>query len=376
MAAGLYIHIPFCTSICPYCDFAVTIAGEDRRVGYLEALQREIEIAGDRGFEFDTVYLGGGTPSSLSPDQLEQIVGWVRSRLDLGDHPVWHIEANPEHVTAESASVWRELGFAFVSLGVQSFDDDALALLGRKHDASGARRAIEVLVDARLPTVSVDLVFGLPGQTRAEWRSQLELVLATGARHLSCYQLTLHDGTVFGRRRDRGEFVELDDDTQAELYLVTHEVLEAAGWAGYEVSNFAAAPEFRSAHNQKYWDHSPYIGLGPSAHSFDGRCRWWNRRKVRLWAAAVAGGASPVEGEERLTGDELFVEAVMLGLRTAAGLDLDELAHRFGRRARTLDAPAVDRWVSTGHLVRDETRLRPTPRGMALAEGIAVAILG
>jgi len=373
--AGLYIHVPFCSSVCPYCDFAVTIAGADRRGAYLDALDREIAHAADHGLRFDTVYLGGGTPSSLSPEQLGRILATIESRLALTPGATRHLEINPDDVAPATAAAWRELGFSFASLGVQSFSDEVLGFLGRGHRAADARRAAETLLDAGFATVSVDLIFGLPGQTAEDWRRQLEIVLSLGAHHLSCYQLTVHDGTVFGRRRDRGELRELDEDGQAELYLLTHEILGAAGWQGYEVSNFAAGVDHRSRHNRKYWDHTPYLGLGPSAHSFVGRRRWWNQRKVRLWTAAVEGNRSPIEGQEELSDAELFFESVMLGLRTAEGVDRDALHKRFGAEVAELDERAIERLADSGHLVVDGPRIRPTPKGMAVAEGLVRTVL-
>lgn len=373
--AGLYIHVPFCTSVCPYCDFAVTIAGDDRRAAYLDALDREIVNAGDHGLRFDTVYLGGGTPSSLEPEQLGRILSAVTSRLDVALGAVRHLEINPEDVDAATAAAWRDLGFDFVSLGVQSFDDVALGFLGRKHRAADASRAAETLRDAGFPTVSVDLIFGLPGQTVEGWRRELETVLSLGVHHLSCYQLTVHDGTIFGRRRGRGELPELDEDEQAELYLLTHEVLGAAGWEGYEVSNFASGPTHRSVHNRKYWNHTPYLGLGPSAHSFKDRRRWWNQRKVRLWTGALDDNRSPVEGFEDLTDDELYFEAVMLGLRTADGVDVEDLRRRFGAKIATIDQSAVGRLATSGHLRLEGSRIRSTPKGMAIAEGLVRTLL-
>lgn len=373
--AGLYIHVPFCTSVCPYCDFAVTIAGDDRRAAYLDALDREIVNAGDHGLRFDTVYLGGGTPSSLEPEQLGRILSAVTSRLDVALGAVRHLEINPEDVDAATAAAWRDLGFDFVSLGVQSFDDVALGFLGRKHRAADASRAAETLRDAGFPTVSVDLIFGLPGQTVEGWRRELETVLSLGVHHVSCYQLTVHDGTIFGRRRGRGELPELDEDEQAELYLLTHEVLGAAGWEGYEVSNFASGPTHRSVHNRKYWNHTPYLGLGPSAHSFKDRRRWWNQRKVRLWTGALDDNRSPVEGFEDLTDDELYFEAVMLGLRTADGVDVEDLRRRFGAKIATIDQSAVGRLATSGHLRLEGSRIRSTPKGMAIAEGLVRTLL-
>ena len=372
--AGLYIHVPFCASVCPYCDFAVTIAGEHRRAAYLDALDREIALARVHGLRFDTVYLGGGTPSSLTPDQLDRILSRVKTALDLTPDATRHLEINPDDVDAATAAAWRDLGFDFVSLGVQSFDDVALGFLGRKHRAADASRAAETLREAGFPTVSVDLIFGLPGQTVEGWRRQLETVLSLGVHHLSCYQLTVHDGTIFGRRRSRGELLELDEDDQAELYLLTHELLGAAGWEGYEVSNFASGPTHRSVHNRKYWNHTPYLGLGPSAHSFKDRRRWWNQRKVRLWTGALDDNRSPVEGFEDLTDDEFFFEAVMLGLRTADGVDVEDLRRRFGAEIATIDESAVERLIDDGFLQYDGSRIKPTPKGMAIAEGLALSL--
>jgi oxygen-independent coproporphyrinogen-3 oxidase len=374
-AAGLYLHIPFCDSVCPYCDFAVTIAGDQRRRAYLDALDLEIGVARDHGLTYDTVYFGGGTPSSLTPDQLGRILSTIGGELDLVPDATFHLEINPDDVDRSAASAWRSLGLTFASLGVQSFDDESLAFLGRVHTAETGVRAAETLLAAGFETVSVDLIFGLPGQGPGQWSRQLERVLALGVHHLSCYQLTIHRGTVFGNRRSRGLLDELDQDRQAELYLLTHEILGDAGWQGYEVSNFAASPEHRSAHNQKYWDHTPYTGIGPSAHSFNGRRRWWNRRKVRLWASALADGCSPIEGEEELTDAELFFEAVMLGLRTVDGIDLNALEDRFGTDLAVLDESVIDRLAESGHLVVEGPRIQPTPTGMAVAEGLATSIL-
>jgi len=373
--AGLYIHVPFCTSVCPYCDFAVTIVGDDRRAAYLDALEREIVFARDHGLRFDTIYFGGGTPSSLTPEQLGRVLATIDSNLDLVSDATLHLEINPDDVTPGAAAAWRKLGFSFASLGVQSFDDEALEFLGRTHRAADALRAARVLRDAGFATVSIDLIFGLPGQTAGDWRRQLETALWVGVDHLSCYQLTIHDGTAFGRRSSRGELKELDEDGQADLYLLTHDVLGAAGWLGYEVSNFAAAPHHRSRHNRKYWDHTPYIGLGPSAHSFVGRRRWWNRRKVRLWTAAIENDRSPIEGREDLGDAELFFEAVMLGLRTVDGVDRDALVKRFGAAIACFDEPAIERLAKSGHLLVDGPRIQPTPEGMAIAEGLARTVL-
>ena len=368
--AGLYIHVPFCTSVCPYCDFAVTIAGEERRAAWAAGVVREAEMYAECGLAFDTVYLGGGTPSSLAPERLASVFDGLRGRLEIDESAVFYLEANPEDVTLETVAAWRQLGVDVVSLGVQSFDDEALAFLGRQHSASDARAAVEILLAAGFHTVSVDLIYGLSGQTPGGWKAQLASAVSLGIDHLSCYQLTFHGGTLFGRRLDRGLMEQVPEREQADLFFLTHEVLSDAGYEGYEVSNFAAMPEHRSRHNQKYWDHTPYLGLGPSAHSFSNGRRWWNRRKLRQWQAAVDSGRPPIEDEERPSREELLLEALMLGLRTTDGVDLAAVRDLYGEDLSATNATTIARFCKSGHLRMDDSCLRPTLTGLAIADTI------
>jgi oxygen-independent coproporphyrinogen-3 oxidase len=371
--AGLYIHVPFCSSICPYCDFSVLIAGEERRAAWAAGVVREAEISAADGLIFDTVYFGGGTPSAMTPAVLSDVIGGVRGHLEISPEAWLALEANPEDVTQETATAWKGFGVRTVSLGVQSFDDRALAFLGRKHSAADACSAVEILRGTGFDEISVDLIYGLPEQTLASWQSQIEQTVAFGVEHVSCYQLTFHQRTVFGRRWSEGRIRELSEDEQGEFFMLTHELLTAAGYEGYEVSNFAAAPEYRSRHNQKYWDHSPYIGLGPSAHSFVSGRRWWNHRKLRLWQKALDEGGLPVEGDERLTKQQLLLEAVMLGLRTADGLDLEYLHRRFDLDLLPSNATTVENLCQAGHLTVVGHRLVPTTRGLAISDTLARA---
>jgi oxygen-independent coproporphyrinogen-3 oxidase len=370
-SAGLYIHVPFCTSVCPYCDFAVTIAGEERRQAWVDGVIREAEMYADIGLDIDTVYFGGGTPSSLAPEQLGHIIDRLRDHLGIGAGASFFLEANPEDVNPQSANAWRDLGFGFVSLGVQSFDDADLAFLGRRHGGAEARRAAENLREGGFDTVSVDLIYGLEGRSADHWRTQLEVALALGVDHLSCYQLTIHYGTLLGRRVASGKVLELEEREFSDLFFLTHELLAGAGFEGYEVSNFASAPQHRSIHNQKYWNHTPYIGLGPSAHSFVGGRRWWNQSKLRLWQTLVDRGKEPVEDEERPAVDELVLEALMLGFRTAAGVDLGCMRRLYGVDLLAANAAVVERLGASGHLDVDGERLRPTLAGLAVADTLA-----
>ncbi len=369
--AGLYIHVPFCTSVCPYCDFSVTIAGEERRAAWTEGVVREAAMYDDRGLAFDTVYVGGGTPSSVAVTRLESVLGGLREKLRIAEDALCYLEVNPEDVTPESTTAWRRLGIDVISLGVQSFADRELQFLGRAHSATEARAAVETLLAAGFDTVSVDLIYGLAGQNAERWRIQLEHAVALGIDHLSCYQLTYHRGTIFGRRLDRGVATELGEPEQAELFFLTHELLADAGYEGYEVSNFAAAPEHRSRHNQKYWDHTPYLGLGPSAHSFANGRRWWNRRKLRLWQSAVEEGRPPIAGEEQLSPEQLALEALMLGLRTTDGVDLTKIRERHGIDLQADNAETIEVFCESGHLRLDGDHLRPTLAGLAVADTLA-----
>jgi oxygen-independent coproporphyrinogen-3 oxidase len=330
---------------------------------------------------FDTVYFGGGTPSQLPSEQLDRVLDACRTHLRL-EAPVIHLEANPEDVTPQACAAWRALGIRFLSLGIQSFDDGALRFLGRRHTGAGARAAVETALAAGIGTVSVDLIYGLPDQSEEALRRDLEAAVALGPGHVSCYQLTIHPRTRFGVNASRGELRELPEASQATLFDLTHRVLADAGLSAYEVSNFARSPEHQSRHNRKYWDHTPYLGLGPSAHSLaieDGGAarRWWNERSTPRWERRVAGGERPVEGEETLGPRQLATEALMLGLRTTNGIDLDRFLARYGVDLVGSNPALVERLTAEGRLQLRRSpegpRLVPSLSGLAVADGLAAA---
>jgi oxygen-independent coproporphyrinogen-3 oxidase len=373
--AGLYVHLPFCSAICPYCDFSVLTGTEQRRARFVEVLKREIGLWDGREFPgkpFDSIYLGGGTPSLLDAEQLAAILDELRLRMPMAADARLSMEANPEDVTLASLAAWRAFGVDTLTLGVQSFDDAALRFLGRRHSGEEARRAVEAALGAGFDVVGVDLIFGLPDQDETSWERQLATAAALGPQHLSCYQLTIHAGTPFGFRQARGELREMPERGQASLFRLTHERLAAAGYVAYEVSNFARAPEHESRHNRKYWRHAPYLGLGPSAHSFDGARRWWNERKVGLWEDAVAAGGLPLAGEEWLGPPELALEHLMLGLRTREGVDLAHL-RSLGFEIASTNAALLDRLAAERLIVVGGDRLVPTLAGWAVADGLAAA---
>jgi oxygen-independent coproporphyrinogen-3 oxidase len=388
VAPGLYIHVPFCSSICPYCDFSVTKAASPARERFASRLATEVSLAAPAWSDprpFDTVYFGGGTPSRLPPEELSRVLAACRTHLALAPPAPWvFLEANPEDVTEEACAAWRALGVRTLSLGVQSFSDESLRFLGRGHDGRRAREAVETALGAGFDTVSIDLIFGLRGQTAEAWRLDLETVVALGPQHVSCYQLTIHSRTPFGVQARRGRLLELPEDDQAALFELTHRFLADAGFSAYEVSNFARGPRHESRHNRKYWDHTPYLGLGPSAHSLaaPSACsparRWWNERGTPRWEGRLAAGERPIEGEELLGPKALAEEALFLGLRTTAGIDLGSLRARYGVDLLAANGDLVARLVDEGRIVVNADPeggrwLVPTLSGLAVADGLAAA---
>ena len=388
MNPGLYLHIPFCSAICPYCDFSVMSAASPARQRFASRLTAEVSLAAPAWRDprpFDTVYFGGGTPSQLPREDFARVLDACRTHLAFAAPAPWvFLEANPEDVTREACAAWRGLGVRTLSLGVQSFSDDALRFLGRRHTGREARAAVETALAAGFDTVSIDLIFGLRGQTANDWQRELTTGVGLAPQHLSCYQLTIHPGTRFGVQARHGQLSELPEDDQAALFELTHRFLANAGWPAYEVSNFARGPVHQSRHNRKYWDHTPYLGLGPSAHSLAApdasspARRWWNERGTPRWEKRVAAGDRPIEAQELLGPKELAAEALFLGLRTTAGIDLSGLRARYGVDLLAANDTLVARLVDEGRLVvRGDAEggpwLVPTLSGLAVADGLAAA---
>ena len=377
--------MPFCSAICPYCDFSVMRSASPARQRFVDRLADEVALAAPEWRDpepFDTVYFGGGTPSQLSPEELGRVLEACRAHLAFAPPAPWvFLEANPEDVTPEACAAWRALGVRTLSLGVQSFSDEALRFLGRHHSGRQARTVVETALSAGFDTVSIDLIFGARGQTAEDWRRELAAAVELAPQHMSCYQLTIHERTWFGVQAKHGLLSELPEDDQATLYELTHRFLADAGWPAYEVSNFARGPAHQSRHNRKYWDHTPYLGLGPSAHSLAASGptrRWWNERGTPRWERRLAAGERPIEGQELLGPKDLAAEALLLGLRTTAGIDLDGFRARYGVDLLAANDTLVACLVDEGRIVvradADGDRwLAPTLSGLAVADGLAAA---
>ena len=374
--AGLYIHIPFCSAICPYCDFAVITGTPRHQSRYVDRLVAEIELYRGTPLVFDTIYFGGGTPTDLEPEALMRILEALRQSLDVATNAWISLEANPEDVDEVCLAAWRDMGVKTLSLGVQSFDDGELKSLGRRHDRGASISCVRSALAAGFDVVSIDLIYGLPvsfagTNTEGAWQRNLEEAIRLRPDHLSCYQLTIHKGTLFGRYQDQGRLEQLPNREQAEAFDLTHELLEAGGYEAYEVSNFARSPAHRSRHNQGYWNHTPYLGLGLSSHSYDSGRRWWNERKRSRYEERVAAGEKPVAGSEVLSQRDLALETVMLGLRTKRGVDLGEFEARYGIDLHGENAELIKKYIAEGIAEEDSKYLRLTRRGFAISDAVA-----
>ena len=360
----LYVHVPFCARRCAYCDFSIAVRREVPWRAFADAVVAEGRMRDVSLTEpLHTVYLGGGTPSQLSPDGVAALLDGLRTLAPWATSAEVTLEANPEDVTPAAVTAWMAAGVTRLSLGVQSFQDPVLRWMHRVHDAETAPRAVRSAQDAGLTSISLDLIFAVPDAVPRDWGYDLEAALACEPEHLSLYGLTIEPQTPLARWTDRGAVREAPEERYAREFLLAHDRMTAAGFRHYEVSNFAR-PGRESRHNRSYWRGVPYLGLGPSAHGFDGAIRRWNVAPYAAWQRAVVAGIDPVEGREALTGANRLAEAVYLGLRTSAGLDLsvEEIAR-------------VQPWVEAGWgtLIRDgaHTRFTCTADGWLRLDALA-----
>ena len=358
---GLYIHIPFCRSKCYYCDF-YSIASKRPIPRYLEALKIEVGLYSGRFESFDSLYLGGGTPTLLDPGEIEEILDCLYGHLVFSSDVEKSIEANPCDMNAEKIAGLKNLGFNRINLGVQSFNDRDLMFLGRAHRARDAEKAIEGLRSAGFNNIGIDLIYGLGGQDIGGWIETMEKAVSYMPEHLSCYQLCIEKRTILGRMREKGLINTPDEERERSFFITTSEFLEDKGYIHYEISNFAKERAYYSRHNCKYWNHVPYLGLGPSAHSFDGDRRWWNYRSVRRYCDALKKGYTPVDGSEGLSDEQKRIESISLGLRTLDGVDIREMEHDPGLRKK------ISELEESGYINVHSNRIIATREGFLVAD--------
>lgn len=376
---GLYVHVPFCRSICYYCDFN-TYAGLDALIPrYVTALADEIAalpaaLAGAPPvpavpLRVGSIFFGGGTPSLLAPEQVARVLDAAR-RWPAAEDAEISLEANPGDLSVERLRSLREVGVNRLSMGVQSFDDAMLRRLGRRHDSATAVAAFQDARAAGFDNVSIDLMFALPGQTLAHWEATLDRALALAPEHLSLYNLTIEDGTPFGKWAAAGKLRVPDDDLAADLYQAAFDRMGAAGYQHYEISNWARAASRRAQHNLRYWRNQPYFGVGAGAHSSFGGYRYADCRKPADYVARVTRGESPVESVEKIDRALELGETMMLGLRLAEGVGIDDFRQRFGCTPDQVFGPVLAELTEYGLLTTRDGRIYLTHRGRFLGNDV------
>jgi oxygen-independent coproporphyrinogen-3 oxidase len=365
---GLYIHVPFCASKCLYCDFYSDI-DTTQIPRWLSVLEKEAAQYKGRFPSFDTLYIGGGTPTVLENSTLLSLFGCLYEHFQFTANAEITIEANPNDITRETLRTLQVCSVNRISLGVQSFDEHDLQFLQRRHTACEAQQALELMRTCGFTNIGVDLMYGLPGQTIDAWLKTLARAVSFRPEHISCYQLTAAPGTRLWEMK-QGGMVKLADEEEGEaLFLTTAQFLEEHGYLHYEISNFARAELSCCLHNQKYWQHIPYLGLGPAAHSFKDGVRWWNHRSVARYCQDLEEGRAPVSGQEELTGEQIYLEMLSLGLRTKAGIDLAQI-----RTKKNIDTE-LNNLLQSEYAQIIDGRLIPTRKGFLVADRLPLALI-
>jgi oxygen-independent coproporphyrinogen-3 oxidase len=361
----LYIHIPFCPKLCPYCSFYSEVSDRNKTQRFLDALLRELDRQQEVfALQPETIFFGGGTPSALSTPQLEYLLTGLRTRLDLSALQEWTLEMNPATVSLEKATLLRSLGINRISMGVQSWDPKLLEVLGRVHTGPQAERSYEILREARFDNLNLDLMFAVPAQTRKQWLLTLERTISLAPEHISAYCLTYEEDTEFFLKFQRGEFVK-DENWDADLFEITMDSLEIGGYGQYEISNYAK-PGRECLHNFAYWTGREYLGIGPSAFSTVGDRRWQNVASAEEYSNRVLKGDSTVIFEESLDNEIRISERIAFSLRTNRGVPRELLEPW---------AEEFDEFFSLGFLESAEDRVVLTRHGKLLADSIAEAFV-
>ena len=369
---SIYIHIPFCDHKCIYCDF-YSIITDDNVNSYLHSLKKEIEFyaseyAHDR--KIISIFFGGGTPSLMKPDYINEIIQSVKKNFRLNDNAEITLETNPGTVDKKKLIDFKESGINRISIGIQSFNDEELKFLTRIHDSKTAVRTIHNCKESGFENISIDLIFNLPKQTKEIWRANLTEAVNLPVNHISAYSLILERGTILNKMVLDGKVKLQDDDYDADLYEFTIDFLTRKGFAQYEVSNFAQ-PGFECIHNNTYWHHGDYLGFGTSAHSFAGGKRWWNCSSVKYYNSMIAKNNNAVINQEQLSKNELLEEFVMLSLRSS-GLDLTELENKYGQEWYNKNKSFVSKLLKEKVLFMVGNRIKLTARGFAICDEILI----
>lgn len=371
MKAGIYIHIPFCKSRCIYCGFySTTCSGLKKR--YVNALLAEMQLRekefcelGTTGSpcEADTIYIGGGTPSALSCEDLEKIIDTTKSIFNGSPREIT-AEMNPDDITPELIRGVKAVGANRISMGVQTFNDERLQFIRRRHTAEQARYAVETVRKAGIDNISIDLMFGFPNETKEEWKNDINAAIALAPNHISAYSLMYEEGTPLFGMLQSGEISQIDEETSLEMYSTLIDTLTKNGYEHYEISNFARKG-FRSLHNSSYWHDTPYLGFGASAHSYNRKTRSWNVADLKSYIEAIEKGTRPYD-YETIDADTHYNDLITTAMRTCEGLDIEKLSATY----RDFALNAAKRYIENGLLEIADGHLRLTRKGLFVSDTV------
>jgi len=369
--AGLYIHIPFCKSKCGYCSF-YSIKSLNLIPDFTSALKKEMKLYTKLFKSFDTIYFGGGTPSLLTPQQIKIILKPISKFYKIDPGAEITLEVNPGDVTLEYFRALRSLGVNRLNIGIQSFNNQLLKYLGRRHSASDALTSMDAAREAGFTNIGIDLIYGVQQQNIKSWNKTLQEAISLKPEHISCYQLSLAPKTPLYQIYQDQSIKLPSNEQQAKYFFSTSETLENAGYLHYEVSNFARAESLKSKHNMKYWQHAPYLGLGPAAHSFLENKRWWNKSAVKRYIRNIFQDKMPVEDAETLTSEQLQLEMLFLSLRTHTGIDLNLYKTKYAADLLEDKKSIISSLIKNNLVEIKDGFLRPTRSGMAVADSLAL----
>jgi oxygen-independent coproporphyrinogen-3 oxidase len=367
--AGIYIHVPFCKTRCAYCDFYSTTL-EELKPRYIEALCQEMTMRHNylHNETINTLYFGGGTPSQLSETDFRKIFACIEKVYGLEACQEITLEANPDDLTEDYVEMLTTLPFNRISMGIQTFNEPTLKLIGRRHTAAQAIEAVHRCQQKGFTNISIDLIYGLPSETPERWRQDLQTAFSLDVQHISCYHLTYEEGTRLWQMLQKHEIAEVDEDTSVELFRILCDEMRKAGYEHYEISNFAQ-PGYRSRHNSAYWHEVPYLGCGPGAHSFNGESREWNVSSLQKYIEDLEQNRRDFE-QETLDIDTKYNEFIMTRLRTCEGFSLNDLQHRFGKVYHDYCLLLAKPYLNRGLLVQKEDTLRLSREGIFISDEI------
>lgn len=370
--AGIYVHIPFCIKKCPYCDF-YSITDQSLEHLFIEALIKEMQIISRHPLFFDSLYLGGGTPSVLKPANIGKIIENAYRLFNILTASEVTIEVNPGTITPEKLKGYRDIGINRLNIGVQSFQDANLDFLGRIHSSNDAKKTIKWARKAGFDNIGIDLIYGIPGQTKKTWISDLQKAVEFEPEHLSCYMLTYEKGTPLDRDRQQGKFKPVADFLTGKLFETTMEYLTNCGYVQYEISNFAKDVHRKSRHNLKYWSATPYLGFGPSAHSFIEFQRYRNCRNVKKYINHIKEDRLPVEEKEILNREQRMMEMIYLGLRKTDGININAIDEQLGINFCQIFAEKIKQLEKDGYIlhIQPKNRCALSRKGMLFLDSIA-----